>query len=382
MARINEQTMLAFQDEFEKQAISLGGLVGAARSAGGYLSRQATSAGAGAALGGAGGAGLGALAGGVKEYHRARQEGATGREALRGAMGGALQGGMTGAALGAGVGGAAGLAGGARARGLVSQLRGGQGALSSVSRFGERQMHGLTGALPPGMSQQQAMKALDMGSVARARALKAAEGEASAFRALGAKGEKAPGVKRLAEKAYAKEESAQKALQAQKKLESLGATNVPGYLKALATKPGQTLKAGLSESWHGAGPGPMGWLSRGVTFGLPAVGVGQALAGPERDEDGAGRGQRVGQALGGLAFGVTGGVPMLGQMALTGLGTKGLEAAGKGVDRLRGKRGGKEISLTKDWKTGRTDFLPHVPEPEESDVSAQGLERVYGGGLS
>lgn len=378
MPHITEQMLLSFQDEFEKQAFSLGGLWGAARGAGRYLSRQATTAGSGAALGGLGGAGLGAAAGGTRGYLKAREEGAEGGEAARAALGGALKGGVTGAAVGAGLGGAAGLAGAGRARQLVGQLRKSKGTLGGISRFGERQMHGLTGALPEGMNQAQAMKALEMGSVAKKKALEAATREAASFRGIGPEGMKAPGVRGLAEKASKKEEYARKAFEHQKELERLKATSVPGFFKALATKPGQTLRAGLGESWYGAGTGPMGWGMRGVTFGLPAVGVGQALAGPEEGPEGAGRAQRVGQALGGLTFGLTGGLPLLGQMAVTGLGSKTLETMGRGADVARGKAGRGVGFKPKDWKTGRSQFLPEGlgPELEQADISTAGLQRV------
>lgn len=373
MAKITEQMMLSFSEEMEKTAISWGGVTGAVRRAGGYLSRQGTTAGSGAVLGAAGGAGLGAAAGGVRGYRRAKEEGG---DALLGTVGGAFGGAGTGAAIGAGLGGAAGLAGGARARGLVANLRGKQNILGKASRVGERQAHGLTGALPEGMNHAQAMKALDMGSAPKAGALADAAGAAKKYRSIGAEGLEAPGVKRLAEKAYKKEEYAREALKHQRKLDSLGATSVPGFAKALVKKPGETLRAGLGENWYGSGPGALGWGMRGVTFGLPAVGVGQALTGPDEGPEGAGRAQRVGSALGGLAFGVTGGVPMLGQMALTGLGTKGLELAGKGVDVARGTKGKKVGFEAKDWKTGLADFVPPGPEGEQVDISTLGLERL------
>ena len=113
-------------------------------------------------------------------------------------LGGAATGGLTGAAVGAGLGGAAGLAGGASTRGLVSQLRGRKGALGGVSRLGERQMHGMTGALPPEMNRQQAMKALRMGSVPKREIVEKAQAAAGKFRKIGPGGMEASGVKRLA----------------------------------------------------------------------------------------------------------------------------------------------------------------------------------------
>jgi hypothetical protein len=121
----------------------------------------------------------------------------------------------------------------------------------------------------------------------------------------------------------------------------------------------------------------MGWGVKGLTYGLPAAGAAQALLGPEEDASGAGKAQQVGRALGGAVFGLTGGVPMLGGMALTGLGTKGLEVAGKGVDVLRGKGKKKSVSFSpEDWNMAR--YAPPVAGSGPG-TSTRGLEQLTRG---
>jgi len=379
MPRFNAQTLLAFQDELEKDAA---GVLDLARRAGGYLARQGTTAGSGAALGGIAGAGMGAIGGGVGAYRQAREEGAGGGDAARAALSGTLGGVGKGLAAGAALGGAAGLAGGGAARGLVRRMSGGQGALSSVSRFGERQMHGLTGALPAGMGRAEGLKAMGMGSSQGLESLRAAEEGAKKFKGLKPADIADKATRKAAKKALGKEETAGKVYGHQKALEEMGATSVPGYLKAMATgNAGQVLKHSLGESWHGAGGGLGGWAQRGATFGLPAYMAGRAAMGP--DDETMGRGQRAGQALGMAAMGLTGGVPIIGSMALSGLMGKVPEVAGKGVDALRNRAGKK--GLEEHWQMSKRIpkdvFVPRAPEGEEGAASSQGVEHQYGSEL-
>lgn len=366
MPNINEQMMLAFQDEMEKQAISLSGLGGLARRGGRYLANQATTAGGGMALGGAAGAGIGTAAGGVSGYRQARQEGATRGQALMSGLSGGLGGASKGVMIGAGVGGVAGMAGGARARGLIRGLSGREtGALGKVSRFGERQMHSLTGALPEGMTREQAMRHMRMGSHAKKQMLDQAEAAFKPYESFHTSRLDKAGLK-----AKKNLEGAQKAMESQEWLERQGATSLPGYIKSMAKDPRETLRHAAREGWYGSGGGMMGAAGKALTIGFPAYGVGKALVGPE-EENGMTRGQRIGQALGGAAFGLTGAVPLLGQSILIGGMTKGLESAGKGVDVLRGKRGKKK--LTENFQAGRFNIDEGGPELSLPPQAAQAL---------
>ena len=75
----------SYRSELVKSALSVGSL----RALGSNLGQRALSAGGLSAVGGAGGAGLGALAGGLRGYQQARNEDYSG---LRGALGGAATG--------------------------------------------------------------------------------------------------------------------------------------------------------------------------------------------------------------------------------------------------------------------------------------------------
>lgn len=373
MASFYLQTLRSFQEELEKDA----GALDLARRAGGYLARQGTTAGAGAAFGGISGAGLGGLVGGIKSYREAKEQGGTGGDAARAALMGGLGGLQTGAMVGAGLGGAAGLAGGARARGLVRNLSGREGATGAISRFGERQAHGLTGALPENMTRPEAMAAMRMGSHQTRGALQAAEGRM--LHSL--QGGSAKDFKKF----KAETENLKKTLGHQEALEGMGATSLPGYLKSLASRDaGKVLKHGLGEGWHSQGTGLTGAAGRAVTFGLPAYAVGKAAFGEDDPE--MGRGQRIGQALGGATLGLAGPMPMIGQGVLTGLMAKGTESAGRGVDYLRNRVGKKDLTDTLGakgaLKSSLKPFTPATgPEPEEGTVSPQGVEHQYGNDL-
>lgn len=219
------------------------------------LGQRALASGGGAALGGAGGASVGAVAGGLRGYQKAEEEG---RSGLSGALSGGLRGAAAGGALGAGVGGVAGAAGGARAQRLVRSASSKKNPVGSVSRFGERQVHSLTGALPQGMSKSKGLRAIG------------ASPEATASEALmeAISASKAPArLGRLdAVGADKKVQSLTKALEHAKKTEELGMTSLPGAARAFATHPVQATKAGLGREWH-SNPSVGGKL---MAVGLPA----------------------------------------------------------------------------------------------------------------
>jgi hypothetical protein len=358
MANITPEMLLSFQDELEKQAVDVRGLARGARA---LLARQGTTAGSGAALGGAAGGLLGLGAGGAKKYREARQQGATSGEALRAGLGGAARGAATGAALGAGAGGLAGLAGGGRARALAGKLRGKEGPLSSVSRFGERQVHGLTGYVPHtgagsvvGGQGSAAVRAMRGGAHAAEKELAGATKHLKDIQAGGYEpGMVGKGLKRLgvdmegralkgAEKGR---ERALKGLQAATKSEEMGLTSLPGYAKALVgkgkyvggAKAGQkvkaleALKAGVGEQWHASGP-----AGKALTFGLPAASVASEALRPSQPGE-EGKGARMGKAMGSFAYGLAP-ISLLGVSALgSGLSAAG-GAAGKGIDYAAGRR--------------------------------------------
>ncbi len=301
------------------------------------LGQRALASGGLSAVGGAAGGGLGAAAGGVRGYQRAKEEG---RSGLSGALQGGLRGAAGGVALGAAAGGVAGAAGGGRAQKLVRSISKGKGAPGAVSRFGERQVHSLTGAMPQGLGRSEGLRAMGASPVADTseKLMKAiAESKGPLGALTGAKGV-------AQDKTVA---SLTKALGHAEKAEELGMTSVPGALKAFATKPVQALKAGAGREWHDS-PTVGGKL---MTLGLPAGLVASEAARSSKPGE-EGRASRTLSSIGLTApfsltpMGFTGG--MLASTVLGGIGSK----AGK--------------LMSKKKKLGQN---PGPPVPEEASES-------------
>lgn len=281
MVDLTEALLAAFQDELHKEA----GLASTLKNVG--------------ALGGVGallGAGSGAALGGVHGYQHAQENGQTG---VSGALGGALRGGLLGGAVG-------GLAGGT-AGGFAKKDYGSLTQSSLVgagARFGQRQVHAVTGMLSPAELEgvrggaHNARQALETG------------------RAQGAKN-----VPRL-EKAHAAAEKAQ----------GMGLTSLPGYLKSMAKHPVDTLRASAEEQVRSQP------LMTAAAVGLPlAAGVLRQHPDPEHPNEGAG--ERVGRIAGGITGGLAGGMMPLGGQLAAGAGAERIGAwAGRGVDRLGARR--------------------------------------------
>lgn len=248
--------------------------------------------GAGAAVGGLGGAAVG----GVRGAHQERARGGSG---VVGALTGALGGGMLGATVGAGLGASGGglasaLGKGKAVEGLVSR----GGVLGAGSRFGQRQVHGLTGWQPKG-----GLKGIKGGSYVTGKALESA---------------KKGGGKKL--------ERARKAHKDTEAMEAMGATSLPGYVKSMATHGvGKTVGTGLRQQWNTSGP-----AMRGLMFGMPVASVGSELARESKPGE-ASRLQRAGSRLGDVAW-TMGPLPFAGQAAAA----AGISMGGSAVGRLLG----------------------------------------------
>lgn len=322
--------MLAFNDELEKVGAPAGILQ--------RLGQRALAGGSTAALGGTAGAGLGALAGGVKGYRQAKEQGGSG-------LAGALAGGMRGAALGGGLGAAAGGAGGMLAgkRGIqhARQMAKREGALGAISRFGQRQVHGVTGALPGGFrSRSAAVRSIGAGGADISKRL--SETGKSLRTAKG------PARKKL----MAQRQSLRKAEQHARKAEELGMTSVPGFFRTMATGKGiEGMKATLGQQWHGS-PSVGGKL---MTFGMPA-GFMAAEAARKSQPGESSRGARAAQSFVDMAPYTLTAMPLAGA---TLLGT-GLSAGGKAVGRLLRRK--------------RPAEPP--PYPEEAEGQAAPAERI------
>jgi hypothetical protein len=326
MSELHPVLLDSFNDELEKLSAPLNLLPN--------LARRALSGGSAAALGGAGGAALGAGAGAVHGAVKAKREGGS-------AGWGALSGGLRGAALGGSLGAGAGLAGGAvagkRGAELARQLAERKGVVGGISRFGQRQAHAVTGALPEGFkTRSAAIRSIGGGGAPVAEQLK---GVKTQLRSKGLDAAKK-------EKLLANQERLQKAMAGATAAEETGMTSIPGMFRALA-KPSE-FKRGIvgatQQQWHSAG-GPVG---KGLMVGFPGV----FMASEAMRESKPGERGRVARTLGAGLESIPYSVLPMGLVgsSLVGAGTG---AAGRAVGGLLPGQGRR--------------LRPAAPEPEESE---------------
>lgn len=202
-------------------------------------------------------------------------------------------------------------------RALESALSGLKATGGVAKRFGQRQVHGLTGWTPQGFMNPAGIREMRAGATEAAERLTAAERSVApgpgkyrpglVDRVLGRGPEQ---VQRNAVEAKHNELSqARKAYQSAQKAEDMGLTSLPGYARALAQHPGEALRTGFAEQWHGMGPG-----GKALMVGLPGLGVASELSKPG-EPGGPGRFERAGTRLGELAY-TMGPLPLSGQVAL------------------------------------------------------------------
>ena len=334
----NDTVLSSFNDTLEKVAFNPALLQ--------RVGQRALSGGGLGALGAAGGGVMGGATGGIQGYRQAQEEGQSG---LLGALGGVARGAAKGGALGLAAGGLAGAAGGARSQKLVRRLSAGKDRIGGISRFGERQVHSLTGALPQGMSRSDGLRAIGASPVQRLEQRMVAAARRNPKPPSGPHRPRTHVGKLTSELA-----GLGRAKVHAQKLEELGMTNVPGFFKAMATKPGQALKAGLGHEWHGA-------TSRGakaMAFGLPAAFVApEAMRSSKPGEEG--RVARTARALASTA------PYTIAPMGI--LGATGLSVAGSGLVGQAGKLVSRKQPL---------GVTPPPPMPEDGGTSAN-VERVY-----
>ena len=230
----------------------------------------------------------------------------------------------------------------------------------SVSDFAKRQAHGATGWTPKSGLESIGFQ----GSKATGEALGAAKA------AVPKKGKtgilqkvmygRQAGTKGLAEKV--KERSvarAGKLHEATKAHEAAGLTSLPSWAKGMATKPVQTMKAGLGKEWHS---GTMGK----AMIGLPAAAAAHQLAKPS-EEGGPGRLERAGRSLGETAWSM--GLPIAPAM----LASSGISHAAAGAGRLVGKLTGRE-KISSGRFAGKEKDKPELgkkPAPPSIDAGGQ-----------
>lgn len=346
---LTQPVMRAFYEEMAKVAAFPQELVA-------HLSRAGTRRAAGAGVGGGLGLGLGAgaLIGGARgardAYEVAKERGAgvpgAALSAVGGGLGGAIRGAGKGALIGAGAGALAGAAAPTRTLAASRGLQKLDNVAGSLSNFGQRQVHSLTGWRPGGAAR----------SVERIGA-----GAAPARRELAAELAKGVGEPATVERAT-------KVLHAAETAQGMGLTSLPGIAGSVR-KNGllPTAKAGLQSQWEASGP-----KGKALMVGLPALSALSAARSPEESGQ-PGRGERLGRVIGGTLGGAAAPLSLAGSLALS----AGLEraggAAGKGVDRLRRRREGHPSQVPQE------SVRPPSTEPGETGQVA--AEHVYGRGF-
>lgn len=333
MPEIKERVLLSFHDELKKLAgpvpwQALGGNVGALM-------------GTGAAVG----AGIGALRKGVSSYREARDYGVDrGRSLLSGLLGGA-GGALKGGAIGAGAGALAGGVGSFLAPKATGELAS-KLTENALGRFGQRQVHGLTGWTP-----EKGIESIRGGSWAAKQRADGAEKALGGLIDRGGESSKdrlkeIAGASKDLHKANVTKELAQQ-------MQNRGMTSLPGVAKSLFHHPLETLALGAKNQWHNSNP-----IEKALFFGAPIASAAKTLSGPEDREHGKGEmiGRQAAQVGGMMALG---GMPILGSlaggMALSPIGG----AIGKGVDRLRGVKPSGQVNRKPELEPAdNASFLP------------------------
>lgn len=306
--------------------------------------------GAGAGLGLGAGALVGGLASGRSSYEAQRAGGASRLGALGGsvgsALGGAVRGAGTGMLAGAAAGGALGAVAPMQAIRGTRALARADNTAGTLSRFGQRQVHGFTGFTPGG-----SLKSVERigGGAAPARAALAAT-EANHAKAVAGHA--------------ATMERGRGALDAAEKAQGMGLTSLPGLAKSVKNNgliP--TLAAGAKEQWASSPT----W-QKGLMVGLPAASVVNS-ARKQDSGSAAGKGEQIGRTVGGTVGALAAPLPMGAGLALSSALERGGGALGKGIDRLRGHK-------------------PQVPQEakrplasEPGDTGQHAVEHVYGTGF-
>lgn len=231
------------------------------------LARRALSAGSASALGGAAGGALGAGVGAYKGYNEAKAQGGSG---IGGALRGALSTGMQGAIGGAAVGAIGGAAAGQRGADFAKSLATKDNTLGVISRFGQRQVHAVTGALPEGFATRgAAVRSIGAGSASALKDLQAVRAKLPT-----ATGAEHAGL-------LADQSRLMTTVRGARAAEEAGFTSIPGMFRSMAS-PRQFASgaAGAAkQQWHGA----KGVVGKASLVGLPLGMAASEAASPDGD---------------------------------------------------------------------------------------------------
>ena len=327
MPNITPEVMRAFLEELEKCAF-----VPSAE-----LTRGGIALGSGIT-----GAAIGGLYQGKKRYSQARAEGRGVGGALGAGVVGGLKGGAIGGAIGAGTGGAF------------------QGVGRTVRDFGGQTLLMWTGA-----GGAKGLEAFGGGAAATAKRLGGAEAALASAKAgtladprLLASWRKPIGEKGILDLAAKEHAHAVAAHAAMQRAQEVGITSLPGTVKALATRPGEAVRA----AWGAAADGTTN-VQKALVLGIPGgIAAHGAIRKPKEGET------RLGNAVGGLAGAAPLAMPWMPSSMLLSL-APGIPNVGMSASAALGK-GGKTIGDAVQRTVAPGTVQPAVPPSDPALTGA------------
>lgn len=184
----------------------------------------------------------------------------------------------------------------------------------SVANFGKRQLHALTGWTPHGFLNHEAGQG------------------AKWIEEIGAGAGPARLRHAVAEEGPAKELATQ-ALGVNERAQHMGLTSIPGFARSLWNDPGETLRAGFNQQWHGTTG-----KEKAFMVGLPLAATALTAASAD-DPENPHKGRDLGAGIAGTAVGmVTGTMPVVTGMAVGEAASRAGGAVGGVVDKIRKRR--------------------------------------------
>jgi hypothetical protein len=209
------------------------------------------------------------------------------------------------------------------------------GAIGATARFGQRQIHGLTGWKPKG-----GLESIRGGTWAAQRRVEDAEKALEAARAgkapVGLMARLRGGTPEQIRQRYvrgAAEEGrkARAGLTVAREAEEMGLTSLPGYARSMARDPLKTIGTGFRQQWHEMGP-----VGRSLIYGFPAATATEAYLTPTQP-GGPGKPERIGRSLGELVYGM-GPLPISSMLLAAPMLSAVGGGTGKALSKLRGKQ--------------------------------------------
>jgi hypothetical protein len=237
-----------------------------------------------------------------------------------------------------------------------------------IADFGRRQVHAVTDYVPKGSDRLGYLRDIGIGGRVPE------EGVAAAKKKLELLGS-SPGVMPALKRGLARYDlmNAEKSLEATNSLMQHGATSLPGLASALRdpARRGHVLRAVGKDALFGGG------MLGHAQLALGAHGMYQAARGS--NQSGEGRGEQAGRAASSIAAGlIPSTLPLAGNVVIDSALGVPFRAAGRAVDRLRGRPAVARAPITD--PTDPVASIAHMAGPQVH-MSSSAAGKQYGGGL-